>query len=90
MLTQPYNHDDYPGNDTNSDAPWVQEMQVATAGLPNATLDGFVAQCGLLKFELKAFDASGSAVDLGSSLINCFVHLVPGSYKGVLAEPMGQ
>ncbi len=86
----PYDRDDYTGNDTNADHPWIQELQVASAGLPNATLDGFVAECGLLKFELNAFDANGSPVDLGQSLTNVYVTLVPGSYKGVMAKPMGQ
>ncbi len=86
----PYDRDDYTGNDTNCDVPWVQEMQVASAGLPNATLDGFVAECGLLRFEVVAYDANGSAVDLGNSLMNVYVTLVPGNYKGIMAKPMGQ
>ncbi len=86
----PYDQDDYPGNDTNADHPWIQELQVASAGMPNATLDGFVAECGLLKFELNAYDANAVPVDLGNSKVGVFVTLVPGSYKGIMAKPMGQ
>ncbi len=85
----PYDQDDYPGTDANSDAPWLQEFGVAAPGQPMATLPGFVAQCGLVKFNLTAHAVADGSVTTGvTSLVQ--VHLMPGSYKGVAALPMGQ
>jgi len=84
----PYDHDDYPGNDTNSDAPWLQQFAMATSTLPVGVVPGFVAQCGLVKFNLTARDPNGDAGTAPATTVS--VHLVPGSYKGVLASPMGQ
>ena len=85
----PYDQDDYPGNDTNSDAPWLQEFGIAAVNAPVATLPGFVAQCGLIRFNLIAHANPDGATTTGvTSLVQ--VHLVPGSYKGVAALPMGQ
>jgi len=86
--TPPYDHDDYPGNDTNSDRPWAQETQFASAGNPNATLDGFAAQCGLILINSQGYATNGD--ETSAPPIAMLVHLAPGSYKGVLAEPMGQ
>jgi hypothetical protein len=84
----PYDQDDYPGSDTNSDAAWLQQFTSASAGAPHGQSEGFVAQCGLIKFELAAAAPNGS--DVGSGAVGLLVHLAPGNYKGVLAEPMGQ
>jgi len=85
----PYDQDDYPGSDTNSDAPWQQQFAIASTALPVGTVPGFVAQCGLIKFELNAHaPADGSDTTAPSTV--AMVHLVPGSYKGVMAAPMGQ
>ena len=85
----PYDHDDYPGSDVNADTPWLQEFGVAAPGAPMAVLPGFVAQCGLLRFNLIAHSAADGSVVTGvTSLVQ--VHLVPGTYKGVAALPMGQ
>jgi len=85
----PYDHDDYPGNDTNSDAPWIQQFALAGSTVPLGVVPGFVAQCGLVKFNLTARDAQGDAGATAPSTVVA-VHLVPGSYKGVMAAPMGQ
>ena len=85
----PYDHDDYPGSDTNSDSPWTQDFALAGSTVPLGVVPGFVAQCGLVKFNLTARDAQGGAGATAPST-NVAVHLVPGSYKGVLASPMGQ
>ncbi len=84
----PYDQDDYPGNNTNSDVPWVQEMAAATAGAPNAVLDGFVAECGLVRFNLQGFTSAGA--DTAAPNVSVMVTLVPGKYKGIMAKPMGQ
>ena len=84
----PYDHDDYVGNDTNADWPMFQHAAVASVGSPQAVMPGFVAQCGLLRVDTGSILANGAAGDAPDILLN--VHLVPGGYKGVLAEPMGQ
>ncbi len=85
----PYDQDDYPGSDTNSDAPWLQQLGVASIALPLGVVPGFVAQCGLVAFALDARATSdGAEATAPTTLVS--VHLVPGSYKGVLASPMGQ
>ena len=84
----PYDHDDYVGNDTNADWPMLQHSGVASGGSPQGHVSGFVAQCGLLRVDLYAVNAQGGEGTAPSTLLN--VHLVPGGYKGVLAEPMGQ
>lgn len=84
----PYDQDDYPGSDTNSDAPWITETASASVGSPNASLDGFVSQCGLLMLRNKATDPSGETTT--SASLGVTIHLAPGGYKGVAAIPMGQ
>jgi len=85
----PYDQDDYPGNDINSDHPWLQEFAIASTSVPVGTVPGFVAQCGLIKLKLTAHAVSGGGIaDAPPTLIQ--VHLVPGNYKGVAAFPMGQ
>ena len=85
----PYDHDDYPGNDSNADSPWLQEFATAAPQVPMAVLPGFVAQCGLIRFVLLAHAAANGAVDTAPTTL-VQVHLVPGNYKGVAAAPMGQ
>jgi len=84
----PYDHDDYVGNDTNADWPMFQHLAVASVGQPHGIMPGFVAQCGLLRVDTASILANGAAGDAPNVLLN--IHLVPGGYKGVLAEPMGQ
>ncbi len=85
----PYDYDDYPGTDANCDSPWLQQFAAAAPGVPVATLPGFVAQCGLIRFQLLAHDVSDGGVGTAPTT-TIQVHLVPGSYKGVMAAPMGQ
>ena len=84
----PYDQDDYPGSDTNSDSPWIQQMSVGTIGNPLARMPGFQAECGLVKFNLNAHNADGSTATAPPTVVT--VHLMPGNYQGVLAESMGQ
>ncbi len=85
----PYDQDDYPGSDTNSDAPWLQDFGIASTFAPIGTVPGFVAQCGLIKFELNAHAVAGGGDSTAPSTL-VQVHLVPGNYKGIAAFPMGQ
>lgn len=84
----PYDQNDYPGNDTNADASWIIETAAASVGMPNASLDGFVSQCGLLQFKNQGYDSAGNPAAAPS--LGVTVHLAPGGYKGVAAIPMGQ
>jgi len=85
----PYDQDDYPGGDTNSDAPWLQDLAIASTSVPVGVVPGFVAQCGLIKFELQAHAVADGGDTTAPSTV-AMVHLVPGNYKGVAALPMGQ
>jgi len=85
----PYDQDDYPGNDSNSDAPWLQQLAVASTSVSLGVVPGFVAQCGLIRLALGARQvADGGATAAPTTTVS--VHLVPGAYKGVMAAPMGQ
>ncbi len=84
----PYDQDDYPGNDTNSDAPWIQSTKIANAAMPNGVLGGFIAECGLINLKLDGYTAAGANTGAPGAFV--WVTLVPGKYKGVAAAPMGQ
>nr|AGA18463.1 hypothetical protein [uncultured marine virus] len=49
---------------------------------PTMTLPGFTAECGLLQI--------GARRSEGAENIRLQIHLVPGSYRGIMAKPMGQ
>jgi len=84
----PYDHDDYPGTDSNSDAPWLQQFSVCSVGQPIMRVPGFQAECGLVAFGLSGFDNVGDPKSLSG--VSVVFHLMPGKYQGVLAENMGQ
>lgn len=84
----PYDQDDYPGSDTNSDAPWLQQIGVASIGQPLGRVPGFQAECGLVMIQLAGHNADGTTAVVPPSLVT--FHLMPGNYQGVLAENMGQ
>lgn len=76
----------YPGGAafTTHNALTVVGKEITSQYQPTATIGSFIAPCGLLRLS--------STVDSDSSAENfkVFVNLVPGSYKGVMAEAMGQ
>ena len=93
----PYATDDYIGGATNGANP----LTVAYAAVSNAEVDGrigsFIAPCGLLQLDIKAYDASGEIIppseDAGVKTvpdIDILLHVAPGMYKGIAAIPMGQ
>jgi len=84
----PYDFDNYPGGSTNSDAPWLQQIAVASVGSPVGRVPGFQAECGLVKLVLGGHTDTGAAAPLEDVIIT--FHLMPGNYQGVLAENMGQ
>lgn len=92
----PYDVDAYPGGATNSPGPISSaEFGVATLGSPVGALTPFVAQCGLIKFTVKAWK-NGVEVPLPESspgvpgAVSLALTVAAGRYKGVAAIPMGQ
>lgn len=49
---------------------------------PTLTLPGFSAECGLLRIDAKRA--------VGTENCRVQIHLVPGNYRGIMAQPMGQ
>jgi hypothetical protein len=88
----PYDFDDYPGADVIAPVPSVQSFGLASVGHPKGVLPGFIAECGLIKFEIRAYDQTGTLITdlqaLGEVLIK--INYVPGGSKGVVSHPMGQ
>jgi hypothetical protein len=84
----PYNMTNYPGGDTNAVNPIVTEFASASVGAPNGTLSSFVAQCGLIKFNVQA-TKDGVNVPI-NFIVDAIVNVMVGKYKGVAAIPMGQ
>lgn len=82
----PYDLDDYPGGDTNLDAPMTRALTTTTATvplsayLPPATLGGFDAPCGLLELRVTS--------DQASLVYQVIVDVALGDYKGIKALPM--
>lgn len=74
----------YPGGKifTTHNALTVVGKQITSQYQPTATIGSFIAPCGLLRV--------ASAVTGVPENFKVFVNLVPGSYKGVMADAMGQ
>jgi hypothetical protein len=93
----PYDFNEYPGAEVIAPTPTLQSYSVASIGMPKAELPGFLAQCGLIKFEFKAWDQNGVRIPaLGGTDapfengVKIKVNYVPGGSKGVVCAPMGQ
>lgn len=90
----PYDHDEYPGGETNADAPVPQRVGSVNATMSTATLPGFIAPCGLIKVASGEIQLDGSSppiyesVSAATALV--ILTIAPGPYRGVLAAPMGQ
>jgi len=79
----PYDNDHYSGGDTNAPEPeFVDTAIISNYGDSSAFSKGvigsFIAPLGLLKFQGLSFDED--------AVISVVVNLVPGNYKGILAE----
>jgi len=89
----PYDYDQYPGADVIAPAAIVQSTGIASVGHPKGILSGFMAECGLIKFEVRAWTSTGEPVtNLGATLgdIELKVNYVPGTNKGLMMTRMGQ
>jgi hypothetical protein len=89
----PYDLLNYPGGDGNSVDPFVNGHAAANSAVPTATIPGFLAQCGLVKFVVRAYnvDAVTGAVEIVAAPdVTLIASVAPGMYKGVAAIRMGQ
>jgi len=89
----PYDYDEYPGADVIAPAAILQSFGVASVGHPKGTLPGFMAECGLIKFEVRARDQNGAEItNLGLALseLRIKVNYVPGTNRGLMMDKMGQ
>lgn len=77
----PYDNDDYVGADTNFNAGVNQTFLITTTSIASDKDLGFKAPLGLIKVEW------GGSADAGVALQ---IHLVPGSYKGLMATEVKQ
>lgn len=83
----PYDLDEMVGGDTVADAPFTQDVVVASTA-QKAVTSGFTAECGLLRVNIGSVQADGSTASDVAHMVK--VVLAPGPYKGVMAAPMGQ
>ena len=87
----PYAVSDYPGGDTNAPDPVTVGYGAISTSEVDGRIGGFIAPCGLLEIEVKAYSSDGTAIAAGDMPeIDLLLHVAPGSYKGVAAIPMGQ
>ena len=87
----PYSVNDYPGGDTNAPDPATVGYGAISTSEVDGRIGGFIAPCGLLEIELKAYGPTGVAITAENMpAIELLLHVAPGSYKGVAAIPMGQ
>ena len=84
----PYAIDDYPGGDANADTPWVVGYASVSAAEVDGRIGGFIAPCGLIELETKAFGSDG--LEVAAPAIDIILHVAPGMYKGTASVPMGQ
>lgn len=71
----PYDIDEYPGSSGNAPHPHIVAWGSTPGGV--GSLKGFMAPCGLVQIQ------TDGAMDI-------IFHLMPGTYRGVMAPPMGQ
>ncbi len=90
----PYDLDNYVGGASSpGDVPFVQSFAVASVGHPKGILPGFLAECGLIKINIRAFDQDGATINDLSSVFNDFkikVNYAGGPDRGLMMTGMGQ
>lgn len=94
----PYDPENYPGNDTNADAPVAVRTLTCAGNQGSSSCPGFIVPCGLVKITLAELAIAGDAAENPNAVyaagtsptVQIRVSLAPGPYKGVLAAPMGQ
>ncbi len=83
----PYDQDDYPGSENQYPNLMLHDMIDITSTTVggHSTMKGGVFPCGLLKVYK---EQSAAAEDSADNVLDILIHLVPGSHRGYLAEPM--
>ena len=84
----PYDIATYPGTVGNAPVPVTVQYGAVSAAEVDGRLGGFVAPCGLLQIDVKAYGSDGAAVT--APIVDILLHVAPGPMKGVMAVPMGQ
>lgn len=84
----PYDIDAYPGTVGNAPVPVTVQYGAVSAAEVDGKVGGFVAPCGLLQIDIKAYNSEGAVV--ATPIIDMLLHVAPGSYKGVASVAMGQ
>lgn len=81
----PYDQDNYPGGDANM--PYLQivdESYITSSTIGGKTsMRGSTFPCGLIRIRNQSNDATG-----WTSVPKLLVHLVPGTHRGYMAQPM--
>lgn len=83
----PYDLMNYPGGAVNANTPSLTEFANINAAAPNGHITPFVAQCGLIRVDTKAYL---NGVEVTAPTLTIKVSYMPGKYKGIAAIPMGQ
>lgn len=83
----PYDLLVYPGQDTNGELGSQVAFSTINAAVPIGHMSGFLAQCGLIQFTVKAYLAG---VRVATPSVYVTVNYAAGHYKGVAAIDMGQ
>ncbi len=87
----PYSLDNYPQGDTNAPVTTTVAYGAISASEVDGRIPGFVAPCGLLEINVRAYDSAGGVVSAANTpVIDMLLHVAPGAYKGVAAIDMGQ
>lgn len=90
----PYDADSYAGGAGLSTLAMPVAQMAMNLANPTANSGGFIAPCGLLQLNMDDWiDPSGNAgdtiADSGSAAAKIIITLVPGPYRGVMAQKMG-
>lgn len=91
----PYDADSYVGGAGLSTVPMPVAQMAMNLANPTANSGGFIAPCGLIQLNMDNWDDTASGVDTtlsdtGQGGAKCIITLVPGPYRGVMAQKMGQ
>lgn len=86
--TPPYDRDNYPGGDTNSDSPFTVGYAAISAAEVDGRVGPFIAPCGLIQIDVVGRNSLGLVVPVPE--LDIILHVAPGMYKGTASVPMGQ
>lgn len=82
----PYDLDNYPGGAAQG-VLVLSGFDTANSFAPNGRIDGFLAQCGLVRVAVNAYLGGEPAA---APIVALKFKIAPGHFKGIAAEKMGQ